>query len=120
MCETLRLRIRRTYRASVRLFTFVPREQASKFQRNTTELMTFVINLNPNKTITDNDVGDTELSSTNDNQIFPMCENTLSMCQENIYKNDSEYHLDSNDEFKIEANKRFKKSNKVKANTIVN
>jgi hypothetical protein len=82
--------------------------------------MTFVINLNPNKTITDNDVGDTELSSTNDNQIFPMCENTLSMCQENIYKNDSEYHLDSNDEFKIVANKRFKKSNKVKANTIVN
>jgi hypothetical protein len=68
----------------------------------------------------DNDVGDIELS-TNDNQIFPMCENTLSMCQENIYKNDSEYRLDfSNDEIKIVTNQRIKKSNKVKANTIVN
>jgi hypothetical protein len=53
--------------------------------------MTSVINLNPN-------VGDIGLT-TDDNQNSTMCENTTSMCQENIYENTSEYRLNSDDKF---------------------
>jgi hypothetical protein len=59
---------------------------------------------NPNPPVTNNDVDDIGLT-TNDNQNSTMCENRTSMCQENIYENDSEYRLNSNDEFKVVTNK---------------
>jgi hypothetical protein len=75
--------------------------------------MTCGINLNPKLPVAENEIGDTGKMS-NDNQSSTMCENTTSMCIESVYENDLKYRLNSNDEFKLVANKRFKKSNKRK------
>jgi hypothetical protein len=48
-----------------------------------------------------------------------LCMQTQHLCmyQENIYKNNSENRLNSNEEFKLVTNKRSKKSSKKKVNS---
>jgi hypothetical protein len=82
--------------------------QASVGERGT---ISSGINLNPQQPVTANaEIGDTS----KDSQRSTMCEKSASMCQESIYEDDSKYRLNSNDEFKLVTNKRFKKSNKGK------
>jgi hypothetical protein len=45
-----------------------------------------------------------------------MCEKATSMCNESTYEYDVKNRLNSNDDFKLVTNKRFKKSNKEKVN----
>jgi hypothetical protein len=45
-----------------------------------------------------------------------MCEKATSMCHENIYEDDVKNRLNSNDDFKLVTNKRFKKLHKEKVN----
>jgi Reverse transcriptase (RNA-dependent DNA polymerase) len=71
------------------------------------------INLNPQQPVTTNDGID---DTSKDSQSSHMCENQPSMCNESIYEDDSKYRLNSNDEFKLVTNKRFKKSTKEKVN----
>jgi hypothetical protein len=71
------------------------------------------INLNPPQPVTTNDGID---DTSKDIQRSTMCENKPSMCNESIYEDDSKYRLNSNDEFKLVTNKRFKKSTKEKVN----
>jgi hypothetical protein len=73
------------------------------------------INLNPKQPVTEHDVVNMEAMS-NDSQSSPMYAKTTSMCCESIYEDDSQYRLNSNDEFKLVTNKRCKKSKKGKVN----
>jgi hypothetical protein len=71
------------------------------------------INLNPQQPVTTNDGID---DTSKDIHSTPMCENLTSMCNESSYEYDVKNRLNSNDEFKLVTNKRFKKSNKEKVN----
>jgi hypothetical protein len=76
------------------------------------------LDLNPNQPLTkDNDEG--KVFTTNDNQSSTMYENTASMYQENIYEQDVNNHLNSNEEFKLVTNKRSTKSNKGKVSNSI-
>jgi hypothetical protein len=99
------IKIRRTYRMSMHS------EQDLKASEGYQGTISSGINLNPKQPVRENEVGDTGMMS-NDIQSSTMCENTTSMCIESIYEDVSKYRLNSNDEFKIVTNKRFKKSNK--------
>jgi hypothetical protein len=69
------------------------------------------INLNPQQPVTTNARID---DTSKDSQSSTMCEDIPSMCKESIYEDDSKYRLNSNDEFKLVTNKRFRKSIKEK------
>jgi hypothetical protein len=71
------------------------------------------INLNPQQPVTTNDGID---DTSKDIHSTPMCENLTYMCNESSYEYDVKNRLNSNDEFKLVTNKRFKKSNKEKVN----
>jgi hypothetical protein len=60
--------------------------------RESERTMTHGLHLNPNQPVTNNDDGDSELT-TNDNQSFTIYETTACMYQENIYENDSKNRL---------------------------
>jgi hypothetical protein len=75
--------------------------------------MTSGINLNPQQPVTTNaGIDDTS----KDMPSSLMCENLTSMCNESTYEYESKNSLNSNDDFKLVTNKRFKKSNKEKVN----
>jgi hypothetical protein len=79
------------------------------------ETKTSDIDLNPKQPVTESKLRDRgTFSSQHSNS--PMCEKTTSICKKSIYENDSEYRLNSNDEFKIVTNKRGKNSKKEKVN----
>jgi hypothetical protein len=73
------------------------------------------INLNPKQPVTESEVVHIGAKA-NDSQSSTMCENTKSMYCESIYADDTKDRLNSNDEFKLVTNKRFKKSKKEKVN----
>jgi hypothetical protein len=73
------------------------------------------INLNPKQPVTETE-NDNMGAMSNDSQSSSMCGKTTSMYCESIYEDDSKYRLNSNDEFKLVTNKRFKKSKKEKVN----
>jgi hypothetical protein len=67
------------------------------------ETKTSDIDLNPKQPVTESKRRDRgTVSSEHSNS--PMCEKTTSICRKSIYENDSEYRLNSNDEFKIVTN----------------
>jgi hypothetical protein len=89
--------------------------QASELQASVGEIGTNTsgINLNPAQPVTTNDgIG----ATSQDIHMSPTCEKSTSMCNESTYEYDVKNRLNSNDEFKLVTNKRFKKSNKEKVN----
>jgi hypothetical protein len=73
------------------------------------------INLNPKQPVTESEVINMGAMS-NDSPSSTICDKTTSMYCESIYADDAKYRLNSNDEFKLVTNKRFKKSKKEKVN----